>query len=42
MIIKLLNNDKLVDEFGDFLTSRNSTDALSRMMKTKVADKKFN
>jgi hypothetical protein len=42
MIIKLLNNDKLVDEFGDFLTSRNSTDALSRMMKTKVADEKFN
>lgn len=42
IIYKLLSNDKLVNEFGEFLSSRSSSEGLSRMVRTKVADEKFN
>lgn len=42
VISKLLSNEKMVEEFADFLTSRNAVEATSRMVRTKIGDEKFN
>lgn len=42
VIYKLLSHEKIVEDFAEYLSSRSSNEGLSRMVRTKVGDDKFN
>ena len=42
LIHKILANDKMLDQFGEFLASKSVSFSASRMAKTKIGDEKFN
>lgn len=37
-----MSNEKILEEFNEFLLNRNSQTTTSRMLRTKVGDDKFN